>query len=229
VASAVPSVLSQMLNYKDIAKYDLSHLKAILSGGAPLPSGVHAGIKSRFQKNAGNGYGMSETCSGVCLIGNYMFQPGSVGFLLPVTEAIFVDPESGKEMGVGEKGELCLRGATVMMGYLNRPEETARTIDANGFFHTGDIGYISETGHIFITDRIKELIKYKGLQIAPAELESLLMDHPLVADAAVVGIEDAKRNTEVPRAFIVLKDSFSARKAGGDRVCEEVAQWLAER
>ncbi|KAJ2550122.1 hypothetical protein EV175_004187 [Coemansia sp. RSA 1933] len=229
VASAVPSVLSQMLNYNDIAKYDLSHLKAILSGGAPLPSGVHAGIKSRFQTNAGNGYGMSETCSGVCIIGNYMFQPGSVGFLLPVTEAIFVDPESGKEMGVGEKGEFCLRGATVMMGYLNRPEETARTIDANGFLHTGDIGYISETGHIFITDRIKELIKHKGLQIAPAELESLLMDHPLVADAAVVGIEDAKRSTEVPRAFIVLKDSSSARKAGGDRVCEEVAQWLAER
>ncbi|KAJ2394470.1 hypothetical protein GGI23_004675 [Coemansia sp. RSA 2559] len=232
LAYAVPSVLSQMLNHKDVAKYDLSHLKAIGSGGAPLPGGVHAGVKERFQVSAGNGYGMSETCSGICMVADYMFKAGAAGFIFPATEAKFVNPETGKEVGVGEKGEFCIRGVTVMMGYLNRPEETARVIDADGFLHTGDIGYINETGHIFITDRIKELIKYKGLQIAPAELESLLMEHPLVADAAVVGIEDVKRNTEVPRAFIVPKDLGAlapvAQKAG-NRICMDVAQWLAER
>ncbi|KAJ1667472.1 hypothetical protein EV178_001466 [Coemansia sp. RSA 1646] len=232
MAPVVPSVLSQLLNYKDIAKYDLSHLKAIGSGGAPLPGGVHARIRTRFPVHTGNGFGMSETCSGICLMGNYMFQPGSVGFLYPVTEAKFVDPETGKEVGVGEKGEFCIRGVTVMLGYLNRPEETARIIDSDGFLHTGDIGYINKTGHIFITDRIKELIKYKGLQIAPAELESLLMDHPHVADAAVVGIEDKKRNTEVPRAYIVPKDlgvlALDAQSTR-DRMCADVAAWLAER
>ncbi|KAJ2610663.1 4-coumarate--CoA ligase [Coemansia sp. RSA 1285] len=206
VTNAVPSVLNQIVHHKNIGKYDLSHLHAIGSGGAPLPRSVHATIKSRFSVNAVNGYGISEACSGVCLMTNYMFLPGSVGFLYPGIEAKFLDPETGKEMGVGERGELCIRGITVMMGYLNRPKETADAIDSDGFLHTGDIGYINETGHVFITDRIKELIKYKGLQIAPAELESLLMDHPRVADAAVVGVNDKKRDSEVPRAFVVPDD-----------------------
>ncbi|KAJ2848603.1 hypothetical protein GGI22_005699, partial [Coemansia erecta] len=116
LAYAVPSVLSQMLNHKDIAKYDLSHLKAIGSGGAPLPGGVHAGVKERFQVSAGNGYGMSETCSGICMVADYMFKAGAVGFIFPATEAKFVNPETGKEVGAGEKGEFCIRGVTVMMG-----------------------------------------------------------------------------------------------------------------
>ncbi|KAI9501113.1 hypothetical protein BX070DRAFT_229414 [Coemansia spiralis] len=227
-ATAVPSVLSQILNYKNIAKYDLSSLRVLSSGGAPLPSGVHTNIKSRFPVNTGNGYGMSETCSGVCLMGNYMFQPGSVGFIYSATEAKFVDPATGKALGVGEEGEFCVRSPSIMLGYLNRPKETAQTIDGDRFLHTGDIGYINKTGHIFITDRMKELIKYKGLQIPPAELESILMDHPLIADAAVIGIEDKQRNTEVPKAYIVSKSPATAADASAARrLCADAASWVA--
>ncbi|KAJ1731373.1 hypothetical protein LPJ72_003973 [Coemansia sp. Benny D160-2] len=232
VINAVPSVLNQIVLHKNIGKYDLSHLHAIGSGGASLPKHTHATIKSRFPVSASNGYGMSETCSGVCLMANYMFLPGSVGFLYPGMEAKFMDPETGKEMGVGERGELCIRGITVMMGYLNRPKETADAIDSDGFLHTGDIGYINETGHVFITDRIKELIKYKGLQIAPAELESLLMDHPRVVDAAVVGVNDRKRDSEVPRAFVVPDDLsllLPGAQEARDRLCRDVTEWLDAR
>ncbi|KAJ1722991.1 hypothetical protein LPJ53_002657 [Coemansia erecta] len=221
-ASVVPSVLNQMVKHKDLSRYDLSSLMLLGSGGAPLPDGTHGEINKRFPTRTGNGYGMSETCSGVCLMGDYKFVAGSVGFLYPGIQAKIIDPDSGRALGAGEPGELCLRGPTIMMGYLDRPKETAQTIDTDGFLHTGDIAYIAKSGHIFITDRIKELIKYKGLQVPAAELESVLMKHALVSDAAVVGVHDPARNTEVPKAYVVAE-------CPSDKLAEELVEWVASR
>jgi acyl-CoA synthetase (AMP-forming)/AMP-acid ligase II len=129
-----------------------------------------------------------------------------VGPPVPNTEAKIVDTETGSEREANHLGEICVRGPQVMKGYLNRPDATAATIDAEGWLHTGDVGYADHDGCFFIVDRLKELIKYKGLQIAPAEVEAVLRSHPAVADAAVVGVPDAHAG-EIPKAFIVLKDA----------------------
>ncbi|KAJ2592356.1 hypothetical protein H4R99_006433, partial [Coemansia sp. RSA 1722] len=222
-ASVVPSVLNQMVKHKAISKYDLSSLKVLGCGGAALPDGTHEDVRRRFPVSTGNGYGMSETCSGVCLMANHRFVAGSVGFLFPNIQAKIIDPVSGRALGPDQQGELCLRGPTIMMGYLNRPEETAKTIDSEGFLHTGDMACIKPSGHVFITERLKELIKYKGLQVPPAELESILMKHSGVADAAVIGVRDTLRDTEVPRAFVV------ASGQGSEWLANTLVAWVAGR
>jgi acyl-CoA synthetase (AMP-forming)/AMP-acid ligase II len=116
-----------------------------------------------------------------------------------------VSVEAGEDVGAGEQGEVWVRGPQVMKGYLNCPEATAQTIDAGGWLHTGDIAYADEDGYFFVVDRAKELIKYKAFQVAPAELEAVLLTHPSVADVAVVPSPDAEAG-EVPKAFIVVKD-----------------------
>ena len=136
---------------------------------------------------------------------------GSVGVPAPNTECKIVHLETGEALGRNQEGELCVRGPQVMKGYLNRPEATAHTIDTENWLHTGDIGYVDEDGHFFIVDRLKELIKYKGLQVPPAELEAVLLSHPAVADAAVVPFADAECG-EVPRAFVVLKGTATAEE-----------------
>jgi acyl-CoA synthetase (AMP-forming)/AMP-acid ligase II len=123
---------------------------------------------------------------------------------LPNLECLVVDPLSGAALGRREQGEIWVRGPVIMQGYLGRPDATAATIDAEGWLHTGDVGYVDEDGDIFIVDRVKELIKYKGLQVAPAELEAILLGHPAVADAAVIPTPDEEAG-EVPKAFVVLK------------------------
>jgi acyl-CoA synthetase (AMP-forming)/AMP-acid ligase II len=115
---------------------------------------------------------------------------GSVGVPAPNTECKIIDLENGEALGFGQKGEVCIRGPQVMKGYLNEPEATAITIDSEGWLHTGDIGYVDEDGHFFIVDRAKELIKYKGFQVPPAELEAVLLTHPCIADAAVIPYPD---------------------------------------
>ena len=129
---------------------------------------------------------------------------GSVGVCAPATECKILDLESGAALGHRQEGEICVRGPQIMKGYLNRSEATATTIDAEGWLHTGDVGFADEEGHFFIVDRAKELIKYKGFQVAPAELEALLLTHPAVADAAVIPIPDDEAG-EIPKAYIVLK------------------------
>ena len=115
---------------------------------------------------------------------------GSAGQLLPNIEAKVVDPATGEALGRNRDGELCFRGPQVMRGYLNRPEETAQMLDPDGWLHSGDIGHVDDDGYVYVVDRVKELIKYKGLQVAPAELEAVLVSHPAVADAAVVRLAD---------------------------------------
>jgi acyl-CoA synthetase (AMP-forming)/AMP-acid ligase II len=120
-----------------------------------------------------------------------------------------VDPATGQTLGTGQPGEICLRGPLIMHGYLGRPDATAATIDRAGWLHTGDVGYVDERGDIYIVDRVKELIKYKGLQVAPAELEAVLLGHPAVADVAVIPSPDEEAG-EVPKAFVVLRGTATA-------------------
>src|SRR5262249_50161129 len=136
------------------------------------------------------------------------------------------DVDSGREVGVREDGELWIRGPQIMKGYLNRPQETRDCLDREGWYHTGDVGYIDEDGYSFIVDRTKELIKYKGMQVAPAELEALLLTHPAVLDAAVIRSPDEEAG-EVPKAFVVLKADEASRATSAEAIMAFVAQRVA--
>ncbi|MBV8941008.1 MAG: AMP-binding protein [Solirubrobacterales bacterium] len=145
--------------------------------------------------------------------------PGEVGPLVPNTECRIVDVATREDVGDGELGELLVRGPQIMKGYLNNPRATAQTIDRDGWLHTGDVARIEESGALRIVDRTKELIKYKAYQIAPAELEALLLTHPAIADAAVIPLPD-EEGGEVPKAFVVTNRSITP---------EEVSQFVAQR
>jgi len=147
---------------------------------------------------------------------------GSSGVTVSNTECRIVDPE-GNDLVINEDGELWIRGPQVMQGYLNNEEATALTIDADGWLHTGDVAHFDDDGYIYIVDRIKELIKYKGFQVPPAELEGLLLTHPAIADSAVIGIPDDEAG-EIPKAFITLKPG---QEATADEIQEFVASQVA--
>jgi acyl-CoA synthetase (AMP-forming)/AMP-acid ligase II len=152
---------------------------------------------------------------------------GSAGQLVPNTEAKVVNLATREALGRNQDGELCFRGPQVMRGYLNRPQETAQMLDPDGWLHTGDIGHVDDDGYFYIVDRVKELIKYKGHQIAPAELEAVLVSHPTITDAAVVRVPDEQAG-EVPKAFVVAKAALSAQEVM-DYVAERVAPYKKVR
>ncbi|KAJ2633600.1 hypothetical protein H4R22_000347 [Coemansia sp. RSA 1290] len=222
-AMLVPPILNCLAKMPKVTEpFDLSSLATIIVGAAPLSSDTIATLEQRMpQMQVLQGYGMSEgspvlSLNPVSGTRNVM----SVGRLVPNIEARVLD-DDGNFVGIGKAGELCFRGPNVMLGYVNNPEETQKTIDQDGFLHTGDVGHIDEHQHVFITDRKKELIKFNGFQVAPAELEGLLMQHPKVRDCAVAGIFDETRQTEVPKAFLVLTDADNAQAIG-----QEVVEWL---
>ncbi|HEX8929733.1 MAG TPA: AMP-binding protein, partial [Actinomycetota bacterium] len=153
----------------------------------------------------GQGWGLTETAVGATMPDRDLGTvPGSVGRVMPGTELRVADPETGHDLGAGERGELLVRGPQVMAGYLRRPEATAATIDADGWLRTGDLGFVDTDGNVFVADRLKELIKVSAYQVAPAELEALLLTHPAVTDAAVIGRPDAAHG-EVPVAVVVCR------------------------
>jgi 4-coumarate--CoA ligase len=135
-------------------------------------------------------------------------KPGSVGVTAPNTEMMIVDFVTGDALGPDVDGEIWVRGPQVMTGYHNNPQATADTIDEDGWLHTGDIGHVDEDGHVYVVDRLKELIKCKGFQVPPAELEALLLTHPAVADAAVIGIPDEEAG-EIPVGFVVCREGHT--------------------
>ena len=155
---------------------------------------------------------------------NAPVKPGSVGCVVPNTEVKIADIVTGAPVPQGKEGELLIRGPQIMKGYLNQPSETAACLDRDGWYHTGDVGYIDGDGFFFIVDRTKELIKYKGLQVAPAELEALLLTHPAILDAAVVRKADEEAG-EVPKAYVVLKPDEASRATGA----EAIMGWIAQR
>jgi acyl-CoA synthetase (AMP-forming)/AMP-acid ligase II len=206
LAHLVPPVVLALARHSLVDSYDLSSLKMIFSGAAPLGAELTRECCARLGCEIVQGYGMTETSPATHVSMPGMNKPGSVGVCVPNTESRVVSVETGEELGAGERGEICIRGPQVMKGYLNCPEATALTIDAEGWLHTGDVGYADEDGCFYIVDRAKELIKYKGFQVPPAELEAVLLTHPCIADVAVVPSPDDEAG-EVPKAFVVLKEN----------------------
>jgi acyl-CoA synthetase (AMP-forming)/AMP-acid ligase II len=205
-AYVAPPIVLALAKHPLVDKYDLSALKSVFSGAAPLDASLERACHERLGCEVIQGWGLTETSPVVTT--NYNTprgpQPGSVGVPLPNTEMRVVDPATGADVSRGETGELLVRGPQVMAGYLNAPEATEAMLDPDGWLHTGDLGRIDEHGYVYIVDRVKELIKYKGLQVAPAELEAVLLSHPEVADAAVVRFPDEEAG-EVPKAFVVAR------------------------
>ena len=205
---AVPPIVLALAKHPLVDSYDLSSLRQIFSGAAPLSAELALEAGARVGCEVVQGYGMTEMSPVSHLTPPGQFKAGTCGVTVPNAECRIVDPVTGADQPVDGEGELWVRGPMVMKGYLNNPEATALTVDADGWLHTGDIGAIDADGHMTIVDRVKELIKVKGFQVAPAELEALLLTHPSIADAAVIGIPD-EESGEVPRAFIVVKPQQS--------------------
>ena len=205
----VPTLFTAINNSPMTEKYDLTSVRLCLSGGAPLP----VEVKANFEKLTGcilvEGYGLTEA-SPVCAV-NPLDQtsvPGSIGRLIPGTSARFRDLEDpSKEAAPGEKGELCLKGPQVMLGYWKRPDDTEQTIE-NGYLHTGDVGYQDENGFIYLVDRIKDLIICSGYNVYPRVIEEAVYQHEAVAECIVIAIPDPYRG-QTPKAFVKLKDDAS--------------------
>jgi 4-coumarate--CoA ligase len=199
-----PPIVVALAKHPIVDQYDLSSVRQVFSGAAPLSAELAAEAAARLGCEVVQGYGMTELSPVSHITTPGGFKPGSVGVTAPNTETMIVDPATGQPQGIDVDGEVWVRGPQVMKGYLNNPEATAATIDDDGWLHTGDIGHVDADGHLYIVDRLKELIKYKGFQVAPAELEGLLLTHPAVADAAVVGVPDEEAG-EVPVGYVVVK------------------------
>ncbi|KAJ2909422.1 hypothetical protein GGI21_001896 [Coemansia aciculifera] len=218
-----PPVILALANSPEVAKFDLSSLVLINSGAAPLSKELQLKAEKRLGAYITQGYGMSESSPMVCLSMSGGSAPGSIGVLCANTKARIVD-EDGRQVGVNEVGELCIKGPQVMIGYHENEQATAETVTSDGFLLTGDIGYVDMSGNFFITDRKKELIKYKGFQIPPAELEGLLVEHPAVVDAAVIPIYDEARASEIPKAFVVVRPGADMQNVGS-----QIREWLDAR
>ncbi|HEX8501787.1 MAG TPA: 4-coumarate--CoA ligase family protein [Pyrinomonadaceae bacterium] len=218
-AHLVPPIMLALSKSPLVESYDLSSLHTVFSGAAPLGAELARECSERLGCAVVQGYGMTETSPATHLSTREHNRPGSVGLCVPSMECRLVSVETGEDVGAGERGEILVRGPQVMKGYLNRPDATAQTVDAEGWLHTGDVAYADADGFFFIVDRAKELIKYKAFQVAPAELEAVLLTHPSVADAAVIPSPDAEAG-EVPKAFVVVKD-------GHGLTAEEVLGFVA--
>ncbi|MEU6374488.1 4-coumarate--CoA ligase family protein [Streptomyces sp. NPDC046909] len=222
-----PPIVLALAKHPLVGRYDLSSLRYIVSAAAPLDAELAAACSRRLGlPPVGQGYGMTELspCThAVSLEDMPTAPPGTVGKLVAGTEMRIIsldDPD--KDTGIGEDGEILIRGPQVMKGYLGRPDATAAMIDPDGWLHTGDVGHVDADGWLFVVDRVKELIKYKGFQVAPAELEALLLTHPGIADAAVIGVYDTDHN-EVPHAYVVRQPTATHLSEG------EVMTYVAER
>jgi acyl-CoA synthetase (AMP-forming)/AMP-acid ligase II len=225
VLPVVPPIVLALAQSPLVDQFDLSSLKKVHCGAAPLSVEVASSASKRLGVGISYGYGMTELSPLSHLTYRHadVQKPESTGHCLPNTLCKIIDLDSKAELEPGVEGEVCVRGPQVMKGYLNQPEATAELIDSEGWLHTGDVGYADADGALFIVDRLKELIKYKGRQVAPAELEGVLLSHPAIADAAVIPSPDAFAG-EVPIAFVVLKGKASAAEIM-DFVAERVAPY----
>lgn len=224
----VPPILVAMVNGADrfSKSFDLSSLKTVLCGGAPLSKDVIEGFVEKYPTvTVLQGFAMTEStglgASTDSLEESRRF--GTAGLVCANMEAKIVDPETGEALGVNRTGELWLRGPSIMKGYLNNADATTSTLDSEGWLRTGDLCYIDDDGYLFVVDRLKELIKYKGFQVAPAELEALLLTHPEINDAAVIPFPEMKVG-QYPMAYVVRK---SGRDLSGNEVMNFIAKQVA--
>ncbi|MGH3613910.1 MAG: 4-coumarate--CoA ligase family protein [Pseudonocardia sp.] len=219
-----PPVAVALAKHPIVDQYDLSCIDVVFSGAAPLDAELGRAVAERLGCTVLQGYGMTEMSpvSHAIPDGRGDVDLNSVGFAIPNMECKLVDLVSGQEVGPGERGELWCKGPNIMVGYLNNSEATAAMIDPDGYLHTGDVATIDADGVFTIVDRVKELIKYKGYQVPPAELEALLLTHDKIADAAVIGVRDDE-GEEVPKAFVVRQQT------GADLTAADVMTFVAER
>ncbi len=200
----VPSMFGAMLKLKNLSPEDFPGIYAIISGGEPLPEAIRVGFEQRTGQYIHEGYGLSETCGPIAFNAPHSRRAGSVGRLLPGASARFVD-DDGRDVPSGQPGEIWLKGPMIMRGYHNLPEATAEVLTADGYFKTGDIGCQDADGFLRITGRKKEMISIAGEKAAPREIEDLLVSHPAIAEAAVIGRKDPSRG-EMIVAFVIPRE-----------------------
>ncbi|MCA9981232.1 MAG: AMP-binding protein, partial [Anaerolineales bacterium] len=219
----VPPIVLFLAKHPLVDNYDLSSLIEMTSGAAPLSAELANAVSARLGANVCQGYGMTEMSPVTHYNPNKpeKVKRGAVGPAIPNVEVMIVDVETEAPLGRNQNGELWMRGPNRMKGYLNNPDATAGTITADGWLRTGDIGYVDDEDDFYIVDRLKELIKYKGFQVAPAELEGLLLTHEAIADVAVIPVPDEEAG-ELPKAFVVLKP-------GAELTAEALQAWVAEQ
>nr|AYC35386.1 4-coumarate--CoA ligase [Vaccinium corymbosum] len=227
IAPFVPPIVLAIAKSPVVDNYDLSSIRMVMSGAAPMGKELEDKVRAKLPNaTLGQGYGMTEAGPVLSMCLAFAKEPfeiksGACGTVVRNAEMKIVDPDTGNSLPHNQAGEICIRGDQIMKGYLNDPEATERTIDKEGWLHTGDIGYIDDDEEIFIVDRLKELIKYKGFQVAPAELEALLIAHPNISDVAVVPMKDEAAG-EVPVAFVV--------RANGSKISEdEIKQYISKQ
>jgi long-chain acyl-CoA synthetase len=215
-----PTMYIGLINHPDLPKYDLSSISACVSGSAPLP----VEVQRRFEELTGGrlveGYGLTEASP--VTHSNPIWGKrisGSIGLPWPDTDCRIVDPSTGEELPQGEIGELAVKGPQVMLGYWNRPEETAAVL-RDGWLLTGDMGYMDADGYFYVVDRKKDMIIAGGYNIYPREVEEVLFEHPAVQEAAVIGVPDPYRG-ETVKAFIVLKEGAQVSEEELERHCRQ--------
>ncbi|KAI4377673.1 hypothetical protein MLD38_015262 [Melastoma candidum] len=227
IAPFVPPIVLAFAKSAEVDKYDLSSIRTVMSGAAPLGKDLEDAFRAKLPNaRLGQGYGMTEAGPVLAMCLAFAKEPfeiksGACGTVVRNAEMKIVDLETGRSLPRNQSGEICIRGKQIMKGYLNDPEATAITIDKEGWLHTGDIGYIDDGDELFIVDRLKELIKYKGFQVAPAELEAMLVAHPDIHEAAVVPMKDEAAG-EVPVAFVV-------RSKGSQISEDEIKQYISKQ
>ena len=224
-ANIVPPVAVALAKHPIIDQFDFSSLRELQSAAAPAPKEIIQALHQRLKVPLRQVYGISEAAPGIASqrTQNWNKPIGCCGHLWPGMSAkIVVDWE---EVKVGKDGEICLKGPNIFIGYHANPTATAAGFDSEGWYHTGDVGFIDTAGNISISDRLKELIKYNGFQVAPAQLEDLLLGHAAVADVAVIGVYSAARATELPRAYVVVAAGYN----GDAKLEEELQGWFNER
>jgi acyl-CoA synthetase (AMP-forming)/AMP-acid ligase II len=233
VAFIAPPVAVALAKHPLVDKYNTSTLRAVLSGAAPLDEDLGHAVADRIGCPVVQGYGMTELspvshCTpfdgGKSFFGS-VAPIGAAGWTAANSQSRLIDPATGDEIGIpakglSETGELWFKGPNVMAGYLGNETATRETIDADGWLRTGDLARVDSSGCVYIVDRLKELIKYKGYQVPPAELEALLLTHPAIADSAVVGVIDTESGEEVPKAFVV-------KQSGAELTESEVMEFVA--
>jgi acyl-CoA synthetase (AMP-forming)/AMP-acid ligase II len=214
-AFVVPPIVLALAKDSAVDRFDTSSLRVLISAAAPLARDTAELCAQRLGCTIKQAYGMTEIVpTHVAPDDRPSAKIGSVGPCVPNTECKIVDVETGDILGPNQTGEIWVRGPVAMLGYLNQPLATAETIDADGWVRTGDIGWVDDDGYLTVTDRLKELIKVSGYQVAPAELEALLLSHPAVRDVAVVRSLDPKTG-EAPKAFVVLNAPITEAELAG--------------
>ena len=222
----VPPIIIRLVRDPLVDKYDLSHVQRFSSGAAPLSEEILQQLQKKFPHTGfKQGYGMTESCS--CITAHppekYSYKYAHSGGAIVASTEVKIIKDDGTEGDVSEEGEVLARGPQIVMGYLNNEKATTETFDADGFLHTGDRGSVDKDNMIHITDRIKELIKVKGIGVAPAELEDLLLGHPKVEDVAVMSVKD-DYSGELPKAYVVVKPGVQESTAVGKEIIAYVKE-----